>query len=114
MDAILGFSAGDGLCPCLFPATSKNTSYFDVYFAIFEKSGVVFYAHDKANKRKTYVTDQRGFMQANKNYLFVKCFTAKAKPRQQCGVYLAKDFLQHRKISTQNKINFPDKVLTKR
>lgn len=59
------------------------------------------------------VTDQRGLMQDNKNYLFVKRFTAKEEPRRlQCGVYLAKDFPQYRKISTQNKINFIEGLLT--
>lgn len=59
------------------------------------------------------VTDQRGLMQDNKNYLFVKRFTAKEEPRRlQCGVYLAKNFPQYRKISTQNKINFIDGLLT--
>lgn len=59
------------------------------------------------------VTDQRGLMQDNKNYLFVKRFTAKEEPRRlQCGVYLAKDFPQYNKISTQNKINFIDGFLT--
>jgi adenine-specific DNA-methyltransferase len=59
------------------------------------------------------VTDQRGLMQDNKNYLFVKRFTAKEEPRRlQCGVYLAKDYPQYAKISTQNKINFIDGVLT--
>jgi adenine-specific DNA-methyltransferase len=59
------------------------------------------------------VTDQRGLMQDNKNYLFVKRFTAKEEPhRLQCGVYLAKNYPQYTKISTQNKINFIDGVLT--
>lgn len=55
------------------------------------------------------VTDQCGLMQDNKNYLFVKRFTAKEEPRRlQCGVYLSKEFPQYEKISTQNKINFID------
>lgn len=59
------------------------------------------------------ITDQRGLMQDNKNYLFVKRFTAKEEARRlQCGMYLAKDFPQYRKISTQNKINFIDGILT--
>lgn len=59
------------------------------------------------------VTDQRGLMQDNKNYLFVKRFTAKEESRRlQCGVYLAKEFPQYKKISTQNKINFVDGLLT--
>lgn len=59
------------------------------------------------------VTEQKGLMQENKNYLFVKRFTAKEEHRRlQCGVYLAKRFPQYAKISTQNKINFVDGVLT--
>lgn len=55
------------------------------------------------------VTDQRGLMQDNKNYLFVKRFTAKEESRRlQCGIYLAKNYPQYTKISTQNKINFID------
>ena len=52
-------------------------------------------------------------MQDNKKYLFVKRFTAKEEPRRlQCGVYLAKEFPQYKKISTQNKINFIDGIMT--
>lgn len=58
------------------------------------------------------VTDQKGLMQDNKNYLFVKRFTAKEEPRRlQCGIYLAKNYPQYKKISTQNKINFIDGLL---
>ncbi len=58
------------------------------------------------------VTKQRGLMQDNKNYLFVKRFTAKEEPRRlQCGIYLAKDYPQYEKISTQNKLNFIDGLL---
>lgn len=65
-------------------------------------------------KEQEYVvTDQHGLMQDNKNYLFVKRFTAKEEPRRlQCGVYLAKNFPQYEKISTQNKINFIDGLQT--
>ena len=59
------------------------------------------------------VTDQRGLMQDNRNYLFVKRFTAKEEHRRlQCGVYLSKNYPQYRKISTQNKINFVDGLIT--
>lgn len=58
------------------------------------------------------VTDQKGLMQENRNYLFVKRFTAKEEHRRlQCGVYLAKNYPQYSKISTQNKINFIDGLL---
>ncbi len=60
-------------------------------------------------EREYVVTDQRGLTQDNKNYLFVKRFTAKEEPRRlQCGIYLAKNYPQYAKISTQNKINFID------
>lgn len=59
------------------------------------------------------VTDRKGLLQENKNYLFVKRFTAKEESRRlQCGVYLAKEYPQYRKISTQNKINFIEGFLT--
>ena len=55
------------------------------------------------------VTKQRGLLQQNKNYLFVKRFTAKEEHRRlQCGVYLAKKHPEYSQISTQNKINFID------
>lgn len=59
------------------------------------------------------VTDQNGLMQDNRNYLFVKRFTAKEERRRlQCGVYLSKKYPQYKKISTQNKINFVDGLIT--
>ena len=55
------------------------------------------------------VTEQRGLLQPNKNYLFVKRFTAKEEHRRlQCGIYLAKKHPEYSQISTQNKINFID------
>lgn len=75
------------------------------------KEGRVRFPIQKENEY--LVTDQKGLMQENKNYLFVKRFTAKEEPRRlQCGVYLAKKFPQYQKISTQNKINFIDGLLT--
>lgn len=60
-------------------------------------------------KNEYVVTNQCGLMQDNKNYLFVKRFTAKEESRRlQCGIYLAKNYPQYTKISTQNKINFID------
>ncbi|MCM1049676.1 MAG: Eco57I restriction-modification methylase domain-containing protein [Clostridiales bacterium] len=59
------------------------------------------------------VTNQNGLMQDNRNYLFVKRFTAKEERRRlQCGVYLSKKYPQYKKISTQNKINFIDGLIT--
>ena len=61
-----------------------------------------------AGKEHEYiVTEQRGLLQENTNYLFVKRFTAKEEHRRlQCGVYLARKHPEYVEISTQNKINF--------
>lgn len=75
------------------------------------KQGEVQFPIQKENEY--IVTEQKGLIQENRNYLFVKRFTAKEEPRRlQCGVYLAKRFPQYQKISTQNKINFIDGLLT--
>ena len=75
------------------------------------KQGEVQFPIQKENEY--IVTQQKGLIQENRNYLFVKRFTAKEEPRRlQCGVYLAKRFPQYQKISTQNKINFIDGLLT--
>ena len=75
------------------------------------KQGIVQFPIHK--EHEYLVTEQSGLIQDNKNYLFVKRFTAKEESRRlQCGVYLAREFPQYKKISTQNKINFLDGVLT--
>lgn len=71
------------------------------------KDGMVYFPIQKENEY--VVTNQKGLLQKNKNYLFVKRFTAKEERRRlQCGVYLAKKYPQYDMISTQNKINFID------
>ena len=71
------------------------------------KDGMVYFPIQKENEY--VVTSQKGLLQKNKNYLFVKRFTAKEERRRlQCGVYLAKKYPQYDMISTQNKINFID------
>lgn len=55
------------------------------------------------------LTDQKGLLQKNKNYLLCKRFTAKEEKRRlQCGIYLSEDYPKYKNISTQNKINFID------
>ena len=55
------------------------------------------------------LTSRGGFLQSNKNYLFVKRFTAKEEKRRlQCGIYLASEYSEYENISTHNKINFID------
>lgn len=75
------------------------------------KKGEVQFPIQKENEY--VVTNQRSLMQENRNYLFVKRFTAKEEQRRlQCGIYLAKNYPQYTKISTQNKINFIDGLLS--
>ncbi len=69
------------------------------------KSGKVKFPIGKNNEY--ILTEQKGLLQENTNYLFVKRFTAKEEKRRlQCGVYLAKKYPTYNVISTQNKINF--------
>ena len=61
-------------------------------------------------KEKEYIVqDRKGLMQENRNYLFVKRFTAKEEPRRlQCGIYLKRYLPSFPYISSQNKVNFID------
>lgn len=62
------------------------------------KQGKVEFLIQKENEY--VVTEQKGLIQDNKNYLFVGRFTAKEKPRRlQCGAYLAKRFPKYQKIN---------------
>ncbi len=73
----------------------------------------IFAAMGFQKEHEYVVTDQKGLMQDNRNYLFVKRFTAKEERRRlKCGIYLSKKYPQDQKISTQNKINFVDGLIT--
>ena len=94
---ILRDDAEDGAIPLFY---SQHIKQGEVQFPIQKEHEYV-------------VTDQKGLMQDNRNYLFVKRFTAKEERRRlQCGVYLSKKYPQYTKISTQNKINFVDGLIT--
>lgn len=76
-----------------------------LFFSQHIQEGKVSFPIGKENEYIT--TTQPGLLQDNKNYLFVKRFTAKEERRRlQCGVYLARKHPEYKKISTQNKINF--------
>lgn len=64
-------------------------------------------------KEYEYITvNQKGLIQENKNYLFVKRFTSKEENRRlQCGIYLSQNLPNYCHISTQNKINFIDSTI---
>lgn len=73
------------------------------------KNGIVQFPINKENE--FIIANIKGLLQENKNYLFVKRFTAKEeKQRLQCGIYLSKNVPGFEKISTQNKLNFIDGV----
>ncbi|MBR3040571.1 MAG: DNA methyltransferase, partial [Lachnospiraceae bacterium] len=65
-----------------------------------------------SGKEYDWIIDEKpGLIQKNKNYVFIKRFTAKEEHRRlQCGVYSPSDFEEYEYIGTQNKINFVDKV----
>ena len=68
--------------------------------------------HQPSGKEYDWIIDEKpGLIQKNKNYVFIKRFTAKEERRRlQCGVYSPKDFQEYKYIGTQNKINFVDKI----
>lgn len=68
--------------------------------------------HNSTGKEYDWIVDSKpGLIQKNQNYVFCKRFTAKEERRRlQCGIYLAEDFPEYEYISTQNKINYVDRV----
>ena len=68
--------------------------------------------HQPSGKEYDWIIDEKpGLIQKNKNYVFIKRFTAKEERRRlQCGVYSPSDFKEYNYIGTQNKINFVDRV----
>ena len=68
--------------------------------------------HQPSGKEYDWIIDEKpGLIQKNKNYVFIKRFTAKEERRRlQCGVYSPSDFKEYKYIGTQNKINFVDKI----
>lgn len=68
--------------------------------------------HQPSGKEYDWIVDKKpGLIQKNKNYVFIKRFTAKEERRRlQCGVYSPADFQEYEYIGTENKINFVDKT----
>ncbi len=68
--------------------------------------------HEPSGKQFDWVIlDNTSLIQLNKNYLFLKRFTAKEEPRRlQAGIYLSSDFNEFAYIGTHNKINYIDNV----
>ena len=80
-----------------------------LFYSQHMKNGRVIFPIGKENE---YMSDELpGMVQVNRNYLFVKRFTAKEERRRlQCAIYLANQYPMFKKISTQNKINFIDTI----
>ena len=90
----------------------RNTSgehIVPLFYSQHMRDGRVIFPIGKENE---YMSDElSGMVQVNRNYLFVKRFTAKEEHRRlQCAVYLADNYPEYKKISTQNKINFIDTI----
>lgn len=68
--------------------------------------------HTPSGKEYEWVSMLKpGLIQANKDYVFCKRFTAKEERRRlQCGIYLATDFPDYPYIGTQNKINYIERI----
>lgn len=89
----------------------KEEGAIPLFYSQHIKNGVIEFPIQK--EHEYVVTEQKGLLQENKNYLFVKRFTAKEEKRRlQCGIYLSKKFPEYKVISTQNKLNFIDGVTT--
>lgn len=84
---------------------SAEEGAFPLFYATHIRDGKVLWPVGKQGEY--IVTDRKGLLQPNGNYLFVKRFTSKEEKRRlQCGMYRQKDYPQYPYISTQNKINY--------
>ncbi len=76
-----------------------------LFYAQHIQSGRVTFPINKENQY--IITERKGLIQKNKNYLLVKRFTAKEEKRRlQCGIYLSSSLPFYDYVSTQNKVNF--------
>ena len=68
--------------------------------------------HNPSGKQYDWmVKDYTALLQDNKDYVFLKRFTAKEEKRRlQCGIYCSDKFKQYSCIGTHNKINFIERT----
>lgn len=89
--------------------SEPGEDHVPLFYSQHIQNGKVVFPIGKENEYIT--TSQRGLIQVNKNYLFVKRFTSKEESRRlQAGIYLADSCPDYQFISTQNKINFIDHI----
>ena len=87
--------------------SQENTDTIPLIYSQHILSGRIRFPQGKENEY--IIKGRKGLMQENKNYLFVKRFTAKEEPRRlQCGIYLKRYLPTFSYISSQNKVNFID------
>jgi len=88
---------------------TNGDSSVPLFYSQHIKDGRVAFPIGKENE---YISNELpSLVQLNRNYLFVKRFTAKEERRRlQCAIYLADQYPEFSKISTQNKINFIDTI----
>lgn len=90
-------------------ADAPNGDNVPIFYSRHIKNGSIIFPINKGGE--FIATNRSGLIQDNKNYLFIKRFTAKEEKRRlQCGIYLSSQFSKYKKISTQNKINFIDSI----
>lgn len=84
---------------------SNEQGAYPVFYSTHIKNGKVIFPAGRTGEY--IVTERKGYLQPNGNYLFIKRFTSKEEKRRlQCGMYRQKDYPQFQYISTQNKINY--------
>lgn len=68
--------------------------------------------HNPSGKQYDWIVkDYTALLQDNKDYVFLKRFTAKEEKRRlQCGIYCAEKFREYSYIGTHNKINFIERI----
>lgn len=86
---------------------SENADTIPLIYSQHIKDGRVKFPQGKENEY--ILKKRRSLMQENRNYLFLKRFTAKEERRRlQCGIYLKRYLPKCTFISSQNKVNFID------
>ena len=85
---------------------TADTDTVPLIYSCHIRNGQVSFPQGRAAE---YIVGRSGLTQPNRNYLFVKRFTAKEERRRlQCGVYLNRFLPDCKRISSQNKVNFID------
>lgn len=90
--------------------SSKESGSYPLFHSQHIQNGKVI--HSISGKEFDWIKKtSTNLLQENKDYIMCKRFTAKEEKRRiQCGIYLKEDFKKYKKIATQNKINFIERI----